>query len=159
MARDTTRRALFAAAGATTMALPAFATGARSEDARFLAWRREAVWWNARANRRGLSDNELDRCIDQMHHFERLILRTPASGIIPASIKTELLLRQSRDFLETQYVAPLASILATLRRLACPRPSACPWGPFWTTGQIRGGPTSWTPGRPSLSQDGPSRWR
>jgi hypothetical protein len=53
-----------------------------------------------------------------MRHFERLILRTPASGIIPASIKTELLLRQSRDFLETPYVAPLEPILATLRRLA-----------------------------------------
>ncbi len=117
MAAAATRRAILSGTAGCAMALPAFAAGARSEDARFLAWQREAQWWHDRGNRGGLCDDELDRCIDQMHRFERLILETPAGGIIAASVKTELLLRQARDFEDTPYIAPLASILGTLRRL------------------------------------------
>jgi hypothetical protein len=113
----TTRRALFAGgAGLAALALPAVAL-ASTEDAKFIEWQRQSVHWYVRANTKGHTDAELDADVDRQMHYEDLILETPGQGVTAARIKAETLFRHARDFEVDAFIAPLASIVATLKAL------------------------------------------
>lgn len=115
------RRDFFALACSIAAAgVPAIATAAADDDARFLEWERKWREGTASACERGIGDDECDRRADEAAEWEGLICRTPAAGLIGARVKATVLAENMRTFMEGSGWdrAAAASILDVLRRLA-----------------------------------------
>jgi hypothetical protein len=108
-----TRRALIAA-GAALSAVPTVST-ASTDEARFLAWEREATFWREASNDASpKTDAELDVILDRARHFEDLIMTTPGHGVTVARIRARIAPRDVRDFGPAHLEAPLVAVLAAL---------------------------------------------
>lgn len=112
------RNLLGASAAVTAAALPVAAAAAvnASEAEQFEEWERQSLALEERANRRGVSDEEVYALTEQAAPFNRLIMRTPATDRRSFAVKCRLGVRDAEADLDAGSVDLLSQIARYLEQ-------------------------------------------